>query len=401
MKLLYINYWGIKNALTEATVFPNLSILSPYFSEIILATVERKEEGKYPQIPKGVEHIPFASATKLPKFFGKIYDLIFFTGKLYSIIRKRKINILICRGSMAAIFGFLLNRLTGLPFYVESFEPHADYMADAETWSRRSIQYKFQKWIECQTVRYARCLMPVTYNYSNKLIQEGVSPERIVVMPCCVDIERFQFNQEDRFKIRKRLGIPDSAVVGIYVGKFGDLYLKEEAFVMFQKAFKVFGDRFFLIILSPQEKIEIGKNLSQVGIKTEKIFVDKVAHEVVPLYLSAADFAFSLIRPKVSSPYCSPVKNGEYWASGLPILITKGIGDDERIIHESGSGSIFDLSEESYENSLSVIRELLKEGRQLLSSRILVLAIQHRNFQIIRDGYKRLFEKRHINSSNS
>jgi glycosyltransferase involved in cell wall biosynthesis len=220
VKLLYINYWGIHDTLTEATVFPNLRILSPYFSEMHLATVERYTSKEKINIPAGVVHVPFNSATRMPKILGKIYDLIFFTIRLFLLVKRKKIEVIICRGSMAAIFGFFLNRVTNLPFMVESFEPHAEYMADSNTWSKNGIQYKFQKWIEEQSMKHAQYLMPVAYNYGDYLVEKGIPPEKIVVMPCCVDFDKFRFNEDARMMIRNKLGIKDNAVVGIYVGKY-------------------------------------------------------------------------------------------------------------------------------------------------------------------------------------
>jgi glycosyltransferase involved in cell wall biosynthesis len=392
-RLLYINYWGIDDALTISTVYPNLKIIRPYCSEIYLATVERNGK-KRASVPDDIVHVPFYSATWLPRILEKVYDVTFFCFKLFFLVKKRKIDLVICRGSMAAIFGVFLNRTTGLSFMVESFEPHSDYMAEGDTWKKNGLEYRFQKWIEEQSSNRALYVMPVTHNYANFLTEKGVPSERILVMPCCVDIEKFSYNEIARMQIRKKLNIAGTAIVGVYVGKFGDIYLKKEAFTFFKQAYDFFGDSFFLIILSPQDIKEIEANLAVENFPKEKAFVSTVSHDSVPEFLSAADFSFSLVRTSPSRKYCSPVKNGEYWANGLPILLPKGVGDDEMIIRMAkAGGAIFDIDDGTIMPSLSVVKELISYGRLDLARKISPIALQHRNFEIIANGYKEVFTK--------
>jgi hypothetical protein len=235
--------------------------------------------------------------------------------------------------------------------------------------------------------------MPVTYNYADFLVEKGIPSERILVMPCCVDIEKFAYNEVARWRVRDKLEIPDIAKVGIYVGKFGDIYLKKEAFTLFKQAYDFFGDSFFLIILSPQSGEEILENLAAVNFPSKNVYVNTVTHDKVPEFLSAADFAFSLVRTSPSRKYCSPVKNGEYWANGLPILLPREVGDDEKIIKESKAGAIFDIEESTIVPSLDIIKNLMIQGRSVLSTKISLLAHQHRNFDIIANGYRKAFTK--------
>lgn len=247
MKVLYISYWGINDVLTKATVIPNLHLLSAYATKIYLATIERAEKTNV-DLPPGVTHIWFRSFCWLPRYFEKSFDFLFLYCKVLWLVKARQIDIVVCRGSMAAAFGVFLYKTTRTRFIVESFEPHADYMAEAKTWSDMGVEFKIQKWVESQTILHAEHLAPVTHSYARMLGLKGVAPGRITVMPCCVEIEKFQFDEGRRQTIRRELGIPHDVTAGIYVGKFGDIYLKEEAFYVFKKAQETFDYKFFLII---------------------------------------------------------------------------------------------------------------------------------------------------------
>jgi glycosyltransferase involved in cell wall biosynthesis len=389
VKVLYISYWSLSDPLTEATVLPNLKILKKYCASIHFATIERNRH----QVPVSAEviHIPYHSLTGMPRFIQKISDVILVGLRLFFVARRKRIDTVICRGSMAAIFGVFLNRLIGLPFLVESFEPHADYMAEGNTWRKSGIEFRFQKWIESQCLARASFLMPVSQQYAQFLVSRGVSPEKIEVMPCCVDTDRFRFSEEARVRLRAQLQIPDGTRVGIYVGKFGDLYLREEAFNLFRLALDSFKNNFFLIVLSPQDDEDIRIRLSEAGFQPTSFHVARVENSEVPSYLSAADFAFSLARPAPNRKYLSPVKNGEYWASGLPILISETGGDDDAIAEKNRAGVIFEITEPSIRSGLDAIREIISNGRNAVARNISPIAEQYRGFRIIEDAYERIF----------
>ncbi len=192
----------------------------------------------------------------------------------------------------------------------------------------------------------------------------------------------------DRRAVRKQLAIPDSALVGIYCGKFGDIYYKEKAFEILLRAQQFFGENFRLVILTPQDKDTIRQQLIEASFEVSKMYIDLVSHHKVPQYLSAADFAFSMVRPSHVRKYCSPIKTGEYWANGLPVLSAHDIGDDSKIIDESNGGSLFrdDLSD--LEGAFEKIQGIV--GRIRPDPGIVDLAIKYRNFKDLPALYNRI-----------
>lgn len=393
MRILYISYWGIDDVLTSATVIPNLALLRTYSDTIVLCTVERSPVTSTPQLPPGVIHLPVQNFLRLPRFLRKLTDYVRLYIVLLKIKRRYQITTVICRGAMAGSFGYLLYKRFGLPFYVESFEPHANYMVEGGTWRRNGIEHRIQSFFEKKQIQFATGLMPVTFNYQQELIMtHSVSPERVKVMPCCVDTDKFRFSKAARVNVRKRLQISDGTITGIYVGKFGDIYYDNESFEIFKTSFEVFEGNFFLIILSPESREEILLKSEKYGIPASRVFVSKVSHADVPDFLSAADFAFSLIRSTPSRRFCSPIKNGEYWANGLLILLTEGVGDDEHILGINDAGAVINTSVDSVKLGLLHIKKQINEKtREELNKKISTLARQHRNFQIIAKAYRQLF----------
>nr|WP_255710117.1 glycosyltransferase [Pontibacter harenae] len=165
--------------------------------------------------------------------------------------------------------------------------------------------------------------------------------------------------------------------------------MEDETFRIYKKCFALIPD-FKLIILSPNSKEYIQKKLLQHSIEQSKVYVAAVPHHEVPAYLSAADFAFATYKPGPSKKYLSPVKIGEYWANGLPVLLTEGVGDDSDIIKNEGGGAVFNLTEEgSLEKALDKIQQILKDTNH--RQEIPNLARKYRSPDKIKEAYEYFF----------
>jgi hypothetical protein len=224
-----------------------------------------------------------------------------------------------------------MNRLFGTLYTVESFEPHADYMVDNDVWPEDGWKARLIRHFERKVKATAFRLYPVSVNYRNRLIQEGAPEERIEVLPCTVDENQFRFDPEARNKLRKLLGIPQPSPVGIYVGKFGGMYLESnEALDALSKVFKNLKNAHLILLSDPESETckMLRESLPEVEIHTFRVNPGEV-----PQYLSTSDFALILTRPTKSSCYLSPIKTGEYLTNGLPVVSTPDIGDESALMH--------------------------------------------------------------------
>ena len=353
MRILFLGYWGLNDGLTTSTVFPHLQLLQarPDVTAVRLVTIERGSDAQAalafePGFAAGkISFEPLCSKLSGNVILNKIEDFTRFPKELTRQIAEFKPDFMIARGAPAGALAYLVWQKTKLPFYVESFEPHADYMRESGVWRAYDPRYLFQRRWEKRQKQLALGLMPVAENYRQQLISEGVPAGRIVTVPCSVNAQAFGFDVAAHDRVRRRLGFTAAdAIVGIYVGKFGGIYYDEEAFVIFRAAADHFGPVFRLIILTPDPEAEVRRKLAAVGLSREQVFVTKVPHAEVPAYLSAADFAFATIKPAPCRLFCSAIKIGEYWANGLPVLLPPGVGDDSAIVRAEGGGAVFDLA---------------------------------------------------------
>ena len=395
VRILFIGYWSLHEPLTISTTFPHLRILQerPDVEHISFVTIERGAETsadltlRLPFTNTKISFRPLLSRSQKVLLLNKTDDFLRFPRELAELAKAEGSTVLLARGAPAGALAYLVSRRTGLPFYVESFEPHAEYMRNGGVWKPYDPRYLVQTFMEGRQKKYARGLMPVAEAHRRLLIGEGVPADHVITVPCSVDIAAFGFDASRRVQQRQRLGYTDNAVVGIYVGKFGGIYYEDEGFALFREAADYFGVAFRLIVLTAHPAVDVMARLAAAGLDPAHCLVTKVPHAEVPNYLAAADFSFLLSRP---TPGLSPIKVGEYWASGLPIFLAQGVGDDSDIVEREGGGAVYDLARPG-----SVGEGLARIAAQLAqpthAADCLALARRHRSPERAREAYKVFF----------
>ncbi len=392
MNILYLGYWSVNDGLSHATIKPHLEILGRFekVRSLIFISIERSDtqvDCRW-KIPK-MHHIPYYSVPK-PFMMDKYRELIDLPKWIIRLCRQYSINKIICRASPAGIYGYLVWKKIKVPYYVESFEPHADYMLEGDTWKKWDIRYLVQRFFEHKQRLTAQGLMPVTMSYKQKLQEDAEISCAIELIPCTVDQDRFRFSIRQRNNIRLSLGLSEIDIVGVYVGKFGDIYYDDEAFRFFTSCYRHIR-HFFLLLLTPMESQFIDRKLKKYGFPIERCWHGYVDYEGVAGYLSAADFAFCPVKESPSRKYCSPVKNGEYWSNGLPILITDGIGDDFKIIKAYGGGMIVNYVKGMTGTWFNTLSNVIHEAnKNRLGNQSVINARIHRSRGIVKDVYRKL-----------
>ncbi len=388
MNILYLGYWSINEGLSHAAIFPHLILLSSFqrVKSIHYVSIERDREKEIPlvNISKCVHHPLFSLNISLP-IINKFVDYNTFPKALKKIIKENKVDLCIGAGTHAGALLYITYKNTNVPFIVSYYDPHADYMRVLRIWKKCHIRYIMLHHWEKQLKKHAKAIFAVSEKYRNALINDGVNVDRVYMVPCATDLTQFVIDDSWTISTRDKLKWRDNDIVGIYVGKFGDIYYEDEAFELFKALKKAIPD-FKIIILSSAKKEWIIKKLISVGFSKEEFFIGLVAHSEVPKYLNAADVAFCLHRPHEYSFAYSPIKNGEYWACGLPVIIADNIGDDSSIIKETGLGIVLKDIRTIDESVVIRLQTLLKKDKNEFRQ----LAFCYRNPEVVQNAYQRI-----------
>jgi len=357
MRLFYIAPWPAADPLTTSTVVPHLLTLAqdPCLAELTFFSCEKEGDNGLinhnlaQPILTHIHHRPLSvpSAPSLP-LLRRIQHHKHLSATLIQSARHQKPDLVICRGT-TGIFGDQLQRHLGIPYVVESFEPHAHYMLQTGTWRRWDPKYLVQRRWEERVKRNASALITVSHGYARHLRErEGISPSRVRTVPCWVDADRFRVDPQARSQLRQQLGIGDRLAV-VYAGKFGGIYSPLSELAMLRDLQHGFGQPLFVMLLTSADVGAVHHHLTQAGFAADQVFVQRVAHDQVNAYLNAADLALSFINSGPWSFACSAIKHGEYWACGLPVLMTPAVGDEADWLENEQAGAIA-----SFNDSLAV-----------------------------------------------
>jgi len=158
-------------------------------------------------------------------------------------------------------------------------------------------------------------------------------------VPTCVDFRSFPPpTLADRLAIRAQYGISAEQYVVINSGSLGGNYPVREVFDIFQ-GIRLQRPDAHLLLLTKTPAEEAQAAYRAYGLPDQAVTVASVRYHQVHRYLAAADVGLFVYRPLYSSLGSSPTKLGEYWAMGLPVLSTSGVGDVDQILAtHPGSG---------------------------------------------------------------
>lgn len=392
--VLVVTYWSYADALIQTYTLPYLRIMLsalPAGSHIHLITLEqngaeREEIGPEPGITYHRSRY---------RAFG-LGGILMVVGMMYRslrTIRREGIHTIHAWCTPAGMIGYLLSMITGRPLVLDSFEPHAEAMVENGTWDRGGPAFKLLFLFErLQAARAKEIIAAASGMKDYALRAYGVAIKRFHVKPACVDLEKFSMRNVKRRELIGSLGL-NGKLVAVYAGKFGGIYLDQEVFDLLRVAWDHWGERLHVLLLTGHTPQELIPYMERSGLHPSMFTVLSVAHKDIPDYIGLADFALTPVRPVPTKRFCTPIKNGEYWALGLPVIITADISDDSDIIRANDIGYVLErLDQPSYQRAVMKMDKILHtHTREELFIRIRAVAEKYRNFRIAEKVYKDIY----------
>lgn len=393
-RVLVLTYWGFHDALVQTYTLPYLRIMSQVLGpegSIHLVTLERHKEA--PQTvtgPGSISHVPFSyhrfGLRAMLASLGMLW-------KLLRLMRRERIDVIHCWCTPAGAIGYLLSLLTGKPLVIDSYEPHADAMVENGTWTRRSMAFRLLFMLERAQSHHATHLIaaaPGMERYASE--RYGLEGRAMYVKPACVDLDRFHPSLRFDPALTSELGLAGK-LVAVYAGKFGGIYLDREVFQFFRACRDLWGERFHVLLLTGHKQEELVPFMQEAGTSEDMYTLRFVPHSDVPRHMGLAHFAITPVKPVPTKRYCTPVKDGEYWALGLPVVITPHISEDSDLIARHRIGCVLDSTGmQAYAKTVACMDGLLQgEPQEQLMARVRAVAEKHRHFSIAEKIYADIY----------
>lgn len=399
--ILILTYWSYKDALIQTYTLPYVEIIRKKINpdaKIFLLTLEQDfhkmtesewlaEKEKYEKqniilLRFKYEHFGLIMILRIVKFLFSLTRLIF----------KQNISTIHSWCMPAGSLGYLLSLITSKPLIIDSYEPHAESMVENGTWNKSSLKFKLLFWFEKKQSKRAKTVIALTkgmVTYAKK--KYGATFDNYYVKPSLVNLDKFNWVEEDYASIRKTKNL-ENKIVCVYAGKLGGIYLEEEVFDFFKTASDYWKEKLKIFLLTDKNIDEVNALIKKKNIPLEFVSIQFVQHNKIQEFYQLADFAINPVKPVPSKQYCTSIKDGEYWAMGLPVVITKNISDDSNIIETENIGYVLkELNSKEYNNACEKINELISTNKIELNNRIRLVAKKYRSFEIAESIYNEIY----------
>ena len=402
--VLILTYWSYPDALIQTYTLPYVRIIRknlPLGSSVFLLTLEKDqailEKSNRDKIAEqlqneGIHWLPF---TYRPFGFSAFILWMGISFKLCSIIIGKKISVIHCWCTPAGAIGYFLSVVFNRKLIIDSYEPHAEAMIENGTWKKGSLAFRLLFWLEKKQTQRAELVISATEGMRGYALSKyNVSIKNFYVKPACVDLDIFSEKDIKNKGLLMQLELTDK-IICVYAGKFGGIYLEDEVFDFLKVAYDHWGDAFRVLLLTNTSEEKLREYCNRSNVPFEIVISLFVAHAKIPSYLGLADFALCPVKPIPTKRYCTPIKNGEYWALGLPVIIPKGISDDAQIIQENSIGAVWTkLEKQEYVRSVAVLDSILQTPPSVRFRKIREIAIQYRSFKIAETVYNQVYVAR-------
>lgn len=392
--LLIFTQWSYKDALIQTYTLPYVKIIRqaiPADKKIFLVTSEQAaislSSDEIAQVNTAWKEQNMELIALPYRRFG-IKKLLEFTGQIFQLIKLilgNKVDVIHAFCTPAGGMAWILSVLTRRKLVIDSFEPHAVAMVENGTWAKTGLAYRILFWLERKQAQRATYIISATAgmrDFAKSTYGIDISP-KMFVKGACVDTALFYPRPKDA-QLSASLGLGGDKIVCVYAGKLGDIYYNEEVFSFLHAAYNFWGDRFRFLLLTNKNRAELDAQLDQAGIPHHVLVNQFVPHKEVARYLSLADFGITPVKPVPSKRYCTPIKDGEYWAMGLPVVISPNISDDSSIIESTGTGVVLDMADTSaHRSALEQLDKLIHaDDQSALREKILQNAQTYRSYSI-------------------
>ncbi|MFA5388602.1 MAG: glycosyltransferase family 4 protein [Candidatus Omnitrophota bacterium] len=383
MKTLFISYNGAMEPLMLSQGIPYLKGLSRKGVSVYLLSFEKKEFWKkYPKekIASYREELKSNGIKwyslryhKNPSLPATLFDI--FMGILLGcyITISKKIDIIHARTTVSAAMGRMITKLTGKKFIFDERGLTAEEYVDGGMWKKDSISYKLTAYFEKIFLIKADGLIVLSENIKDFLSHSDYLPrnnmnkkQSVMVIPCCVDVERFNGDKNITKKVKQEHGLAEKFVF-LYAGSLGTWYLLSEMIDFFITAKERIKNAHFLIVTHTGKKIA-DKYCREKGLHESDFTIIESEFEDVPYYTKLGDAGMFFIKQVLSKRSSCPTKFAEYLASSLPVIINSQIGDTDVIVENNRLGVVIkDLNKDAYMNALNELMELLKDKDMLVA----------------------------------
>ena len=203
----------------------------------------------------------------------------------------------------------------------------------------RSARYRAIKALETNLLKRVDGITTICHGLRNNLIERGIEPEKIEIVPNAVDPAEFSLMTAPDPALARKLDLEGCTVLG-FIGSFEafeGLTLLIEAM---PKLLKKHHDLKLLLCGSGQEERRLRERCYKHGLGDRVIFTGRIPHRDVLDHYSLIDLCVYPRLPMTLTHLVTPLKPLEAIAAGR-IVVASDVGGHRELIEDNQTGYLF------------------------------------------------------------
>ncbi len=260
------------------------------------------------------------------------------------LIIKNRVKVIHARASIPAIIGLLTSKLLSVKFVYDRrgtmVGDFVDSVDKANVFKYRIFTKLLDK-LEQKILRSADSVIVLSEIMADILRKRRLNKngkENIKVIPCCVDLDRFNVNLDRDKGLLKKYGLEDKFIF-LYLGSLGTCYKFNEMLKFFRLAKKEINNAHFLILTQTDRRIA-EELIAKSNFDFRDFTILSVEPEDVSKYIILSNVALIFIKQTFSKLACCPTKVAECLACGIPLIISSEMGDVRTIVNQNKIGVV-------------------------------------------------------------
>jgi glycosyltransferase involved in cell wall biosynthesis len=339
---LYLCYFGLREPLVQTQVLPYLRQLAAGGVEVSLLTFEPELEQRWTRAELADERsklaregvrwhaLPYHKSPSLP---ATAFDILAGARFAARLVRREGVQVLHARSHVPMAMALLAHSLAGCRTIFDVRGLLAEEYEDAGAWRAGSLPFRAVKKLERAGLRRADAIVVLTRRMRDWLTSQNLADaEKIEVIPCCVDLARYDADAD-----AAQHGAKSERFEVVYAGSVTGLYMLEEMARFFLVVRARRPDAFFRVLTTSPAEAAAGV-LRRAGLSDGDFQVGGVRADEVPRLLGRAHLGVSFRRATFSQIAASPTKVPEYLAAGLPVVSNAGVGDTDELLERERVG---------------------------------------------------------------
>lgn len=271
---------------------------------------------------------------------------------VYLTVKKENIKIVHCRSHFPTLIGVFIKLILRISIIYDNRGLYSEEMRT----KKFSFFYFMNLFLEKNFIKLSDKTVVVSEAFEKHLENKYSLNKPFEVITNGFSINRINFSVKKREEMRNQFGFDDKIVM-VYSGSIS----KWQKFDSTLKAFsilKTIVHNSILLILTPDEE-ETRQFIENSEDNIKDFYLFNVVGDDLGDYMMMGDFAVLFRDNNLINRVAAPIKFSEYLGAGLPVLISKDIGDYSEFVvhHKVGSVIHDDLDTKSIKEILNLCQQ--------------------------------------------